>query len=306
MRSIIRAFAWGVALGAAGCSSRAASGADGSATVSGDDLGSLGGDLGSGGDGDGGASVAWRPSKSATFYWDLQNAPPDNGKNVGVYDIDGFNNTAAEVAALHALGLKVVCYMDAGTWEPGRPDANAFPASVKGAAVSGWPGEFWLDVRPAGPNYATLQSIMLARFQVCQTKGFDAVEPDNIDSYQNSPGFATTAADQLAYDEWIADTVHGLGMAVIQKNDLDQIATLLPYFDGVLDEECNKYSECDKLSPYVAANKPAWDAEYAEDGETTAQFCSADVSAGIVGALFALALDGSRFEPCPNDIGVIH
>jgi hypothetical protein len=304
MRSIIRV-ALAMALGAAGCSSRSARGADGSAGVT-DDLGASG-DLGGGGGGSdgGGGSGWWHPSKSATFYWDLQNAPPANTKNVGVYDIDGWNNADTEIAALHALGKKVVCYMDAGTFEPGRPDSSTFPASLKGAAVSGWPGEFWLDVRPAGANYATLQSIMSARFQVCRSKGFDAVEADNIDSYQNSPGFPTTAADQLAYNEWIASTVHGLGMAIIQKNDLDQIATLLPYFDGLLDEECNKFSECGKLSPYVAANKPAWDAEYAEDGETTAQFCAADVSAGIVGALFALALDGSRFEPCPNDIGQI-
>ncbi len=261
-------------------------------------------DLGSSGDGGGGQS-RWIPSVNATFYWDLQNAPPDNTKNVGVYDVDGWNNSASEVAALHARGLAVVCYMDAGTYEPGRPDSASFPAGLKGAAVVGWPGELWLDVRPSGPSYATLQSIMLARFQLCRTKGFDAVEADNIDSYQNSPGFPTSAADQLAYDEWIADTVHGLGMAVVQKNDLDQIGTLQPYFDALLDEECNKYSECALLGPYVNAGKPAWDAEYSQDGETTAQFCGADVSAGIVGALFSLDLDGSLFQPCSDDVGLI-
>jgi hypothetical protein len=248
----------------------------------------------------------WHPPKTTTFYWDLQSAPPDNTKNVGAYDIDGWNNSAQEVAALHALGIKVVCYMDAGTYEPNRPDSNAFPAALKGAAVQGWPGELWLDVRPSGPDYATLQSIMLARFQVCQQKGFDAVEPDNIDSYTNSPGFPTAAADQIAYNEWIAETVHGLGMAVFQKNDLDQIGTLLPYFDGLLDEECNKNSECALLAPYPAAGKPAWNAEYTEDGETTAQFCAPDVSAGIVGALFSIKLDGSLFSPCANDVGKIN
>jgi hypothetical protein len=159
-------------------------------------------------------------------------------------------------------------------------------------------------VRPAGPSYATLQSIMLARFTVCRDKGFDAVEPDNLDSYQNSPGFSTTAADQLAYDEWIAGAVHGLGLAVFQKNDLDQIPTLEPFFDGILDEECNQYSECGALAPYPAANKPAWNAEYTEDGATTASFCAADVGAGIVGALYSIDLDGSLFQPCSDDVGV--
>ncbi len=253
-----------------------------------------------------GTTSWWHPPVTTTFYWDLQNAPPDNTKDVGAYDIDGWNNDAAEVSKLHALGIKVVCYMDAGTWEPGRPDSSAFPANLKGSAVSGWPGELWLDVRPSGPSYATLQSIMLARFQVCRSKGFDAVEPDNVDSYQNAPGFPTTAGDQIAYDEWIAETAHSLGLAVFQKNDLDQIATLLPHFDGLLDEECNKYSECALLGPYVHAGKPAWNAEYTEDGETTAQFCAADVDAGIVGALFSIKLDGSLFLPCADDVGKIN
>jgi hypothetical protein len=256
--------------------------------------------------GDGSAATWWHPAKNTTFFWDLQSAPPNNTQNVGAYDIDGWNNTAVEVSALHALGLKVVCYMDAGTYEPGRPDSSSFPASLRGNAVQGWPGEYWLDVRPSGPNYATLQSIMLARFKECQSKGFDAVEPDNIDSYTNTPGFSTSPADQIAYNEWIASTVHGLGMAVFQKNDLDQISTLLPYFDGILDEECNHNSECDTLTPYVTAGKPAWNAEYTEDGETTAMFCSADGNLGIVGALFGMNLDGTLFQPCPDDVGKIN
>jgi hypothetical protein len=194
--------------------------------------------------------------------------------------------------------------MDAGSYEPGRPDSADFPPALKGNGVQGWPGELWLDVRPSGPSYSTLQALMRARFQICKDKGFDAVEPDNIDSYQNNPGFSTTAADQLSYNRWLASTAHGLGLAIFQKNDLDQIPDLESSFDGILDEECNQYSECSALAPYTAAGKPAWDAEYTEDGATTANFCSADVSAGIAGALFALALDGSRFEPCANDVGI--
>ncbi|HEY4106127.1 MAG TPA: endo alpha-1,4 polygalactosaminidase [Polyangiaceae bacterium] len=254
----------------------------------------------------GGSGAHWQPAPGTTFYWDLQNAPPDNTKNVGAYDIDGWGNTAKEVTQLHALGIKVVCYMDAGTYEPGRPDSSMFPADLEGNAVEGWPGEVWLDVRAAGSEYATLQAIMLARFKVCQSKGFDAVEPDNIDSYQNKPGFNTSAADQLAYNQWIATTVHSLGMAVFQKNDLDQVEALEPSFDGILDEECNKYSECDTLAPYTAAGKPVWDAEYKDDGETTAKFCAADVNANIAGALFSLDLDGSLFEPCTNDVGKLN
>jgi hypothetical protein len=294
--------------GNGGASSGGASSGGASSDTGG--VSSNGGGSGTGGSsgGSGGTSGGtwWKPAKNATFYWDLQNAPPDNTRNVGAYDIDGWGNSAQEVSTLHALGIKVVCYMDAGTYEPERPDSGDFPASLKGANVDGWPGELWLDVRQSGPNYAKLQSIMQARFEVCHQKGFDAVEPDNLDSYENDPGFNTTAADQLAYNEWLATTAHGLGMAIFQKNDLDQVQTLQPYFDGILDEECNKYSECDALAPYTAAGKPAWDAEYTEDGETTGKFCDADVKANIAGALFNLDLDGSLFQPCPNDVGMFN
>jgi len=75
----------------------------------------------------------------------------DNSKNVGAYDIDGWNKSAEEVVALHTRGSKVVCYHGHGH-EPGRPEYRTFPALLKGGAVAGWPGELWLDVRPSGPN----------------------------------------------------------------------------------------------------------------------------------------------------------
>ena len=79
---------------------------------------------------------------------------------------------------------------------------------------------------------------MTARFRMCRTKGFDAVEPDNLDGWENRTGFPLTAREQLVYDEWVARTVHSLGMAVFQKGDPEQAAKLEPYFDGALDEQC--------------------------------------------------------------------
>jgi hypothetical protein len=258
--------------------------------------GGTGGVGGAGGAGGGGGW--WKPTVNATLYWQLTNYPAAHDKNVGVYDIDGFDNDAAEVDALHQAGYKVICYVDTGTYEPGRPDAKDFPAGLKGKELPDWPGEQWLDVRPSGANYATLQSIMTKRFQMCHDKGFDAVEPDNIDSYDNDPGFTTKAADQVTYNSWIADTVHGLGMAVLQKNDLGQVDDLIGKFDALLNEQCIENKECPSLQPYIDAGKPAWDAEYSATG-----FCDTLVKAGIVGARYALDLDGSLFTPCSNDVG---
>ena len=99
--------------------------------------------------------------------------------------------------------------------------------------------------------------------------------------------------------------MHALGLAVFQKNDSIRSPRSCPTSTAILDEECNKYSECDTLAPYVAAGKPAWNAEYSEDGESTRMFCTADVGArDRRRALFNLSLDGTVFQPCSNDVGV--
>ena len=52
---------------------------------------------------------------------------------------------------------------------------------------------------------------MAARLDMCRDKGFDAVEPDNVDGYRNHTGFPLTAADQLRYNRLIAKLAHDRG-----------------------------------------------------------------------------------------------
>jgi hypothetical protein len=206
-------------------------------------------------------------------------------------DMDGFDNSASTVASFHALGQKVICYIDVGTAENFRSDDASFPASVLGR-TNGWPGERWLDIR----QLSILEPIMTARFQMCAHKGFDAVEPDNIDGYENSTGFPITATQQLTYDEWVANEVHSLGMAVFQKNDPEQATQLQPYFDGALDEQCNEYAECSSFQPYLSSGKPVLNGEY--QSSLYPGFCSADNRLGMMGALYDLNLDGASYQPC--------
>ncbi len=236
-----------------------------------------------------GAAARWVPPQKLAWYWQLAGTP--KVEPVQATDMDGFDNSAATVASFHARGQRTICYIDVGTWENWRPDAGQFPSSVLGSG-NGWPGERWLDVS----QLSALAPVMTARLQMCRQKGFDAVEPDNMDGYENSTGFSISAAAQLAYNQWIAQEAHALGMAVFQKNDPDQASQLQPSFDGVIDEQCNEYSECSSFEPYLAAGKPVLDAEY--QASSYPGFCAADQSAGIMGALYALALDGSAYQPC--------
>ena len=231
----------------------------------------------------------WHPPAHPTWYWQLDGTV-NNGEPVEIYDIDGFENSAAEVALLHAEDRRMICYIDVGTAEDFRPDFDEFPKSVLGKS-NGWPGEHWLDIR----QLSILEPIMTARFRMCREKGFDAVEPDNMEGYANKSGFRLTAHEQLTYDDWIAEEVHSLGMAVFQKNDSEQTPEQEPLFDGAITEECNQFKECGDYAPYLAAGKPVLNAEYKLK---TSKFCAADEAAGIMGARFNLALNGKRFEPC--------
>jgi hypothetical protein len=232
----------------------------------------------------------WKPPQRLTWYWQLQ-GKVKNFEPVGALDIDGFDNGAGEVAALHAEGKRAICYLSVGTAENWRPDYGSFPESVLGAPDQGWPGERWLDVRQLG----VLGPIMEKRFQMCQEKGFDAVEPDNIEAYSNESGFPLTAQDQLKYNEWIAAKVHSLGMAVFQKNDSEQTSQLEPLFDGALSEQCNQFHECANFKPYLSAGKPVINAEYRL---STRRFCAADNALGMMGARYNVQLNGRKFQHC--------
>jgi hypothetical protein len=183
------------------------------------------------------------------------------------FDIDLFDNATSVVADLHARGHKVACYFSAGSFENWRSDAAQFPESVKGNG-NGWPGEKWLDVR----RLDVLGPIITARLDLCRAKGFDSVDPDNVDGYTNDTGFPLTGADQLAFNQFIADAAHARGLSVGLKNDLDQIPELLPYFDWAINEQCAQYNECALLVPFVQAGKPVMELEYTL---AKAKFCPA-------------------------------
>ncbi|MEU2296447.1 endo alpha-1,4 polygalactosaminidase [Streptomyces antibioticus] len=226
-----------------------------------------------GGDGGGGDGATpppkgkprWQPRPGLAWQWQLD-GPVDPSVDVPVYDIDGFENTAADVARLHRDGRKVICYINVGAWEDFRPDHADFPRSVLGGA-NGWSGERWLDIR----KISVLRPIMERRFDMCAEKGFDAVEPDLVEGYSNDTGFPLTARDQLRYNRMIADIAHARGLSVGLKNDLPQIPQLLPHFDFAVNEECAEFDECARLSPFIKAGKAVFHVEYAEPNST---FCT--------------------------------
>ncbi|WP_245231820.1 endo alpha-1,4 polygalactosaminidase [Streptomyces novaecaesareae] len=219
----------------------------------------------------------------------LGGGPVDQSVDVPVYDIDGFENDASVVAALHAKGRKVICYINAGSWENFRPDSATFAKTLQGSDT-GWKGEKWFDIR----KLDELKPLMATRFDMCRSKGFDAIEPDTIEAYNQNSGFPLTPDDQLKYNRMLAQLAHERGLAIGLKNDLDQIPALLPDFDFAVNEECSQFDECDRVAPFVKAGKAVFHVEYKLD---TDQFCTKAKSLGFSSMQKKLDLNAWR-KPC--------
>ena len=180
-----------------------------------------------------------------------------------------------------------------GSWEDWRPDADVFPSEILGRNYLGWPGEKWLDIR----QIELLAPILEARLDECAAKGFDGVEPDNIDAYTNKTGFPLTYTDQLTFNIWLAEQAHARGLSIGLKNDSEQVHDLLPYYDWALTEDCFDQDWCEEMLPFVQAGKPVFAAEYTDTGITLADFCPQARDMGISAILKNRELDSYR-EAC--------
>ncbi|MEZ0164198.1 endo alpha-1,4 polygalactosaminidase [Kineococcus sp. LSe6-4] len=235
------------------------------------------------------APARWQPQPGSAWQWQLS-GELDLSLDVPVYDVD-WEVPRSVVDRLRADGRRVICYVSVGTVESYREDADSFPEVVRGEPLADWPDERWLDVR----RLDLLAEPLLRRLDVCRAKGFDAVEPDNVDAYTNRSGFPLTAQDQLRFNRWIARAAHERGLAVGLKNDVGQAAELVDDFDFAVNEQCRRYEECDALQPFVAAGKAVFHVEY---GMTPEEFCAAPPLPGFSSMLKNVELDAYRFT-CP-------
>jgi hypothetical protein len=220
-----------------------------------------------------------------------------------IYDIDGIINPATTVAALHARGKHVVCYVEVGA------AGNYYTAAQEGVSTT-----YFRQFQSAGllgkkvPDYpenyldiASAKTVSIVESMInheCVAKGFDAVETDIDDEYTDNSGYVLTRATEEKYMTTLAGYLHGRGLGWWIKNPDDTgdryAADMEPLADAVLTEQCNQYSTCGALSAYVH-HKAVFNAEYSL---ATSAFCAADQYRGFNGAKFNLDLTGVR-DPCP-------
>jgi hypothetical protein len=210
----------------------------------------------------------WHPTVGLTWQWQIGNNDIDTTIEADVYDIDLYVDQTI-IDELHAKQRKVIGYISVGSWEDWRPDRDRFPPEVLGKDYEGWRGERWLDIR----RIDLLAPIMLARLDECAAKGFDAVEPDNMEIHTNNTGFPLTYADQLKYALWLADEAHKRGLAIGVKNAPDQVKDLVEHFDFAITEDAFYYHWAEAMSPFVESGKPVFAAEYTDLPGDFAFFC---------------------------------
>jgi endo-alpha-1,4-polygalactosaminidase (GH114 family) len=204
------------------------------------------------------ASDRWRPAAGATWQWQLTGGL-DLDLQTDVIDVD-LDAGPSVVEYFHGRGTRVICYISVGSYERWREDADAFPEQVLGHPYEGWSGERWLDIR----RIDLLAPIMEARLDTCAEKGFDGVEPDNMQIHDNDTGFGLTYRDQLRYARWLAGEAHERGLAIGQKNAPDMTVDLVDLYDFAITEDAFDQGWAARMHPYVEAGKPVFAAEYTD------------------------------------------
>jgi hypothetical protein len=212
---------------------------------------------------------------------------------VSVYDIDLFDTPASTISRLHTAGKRVICYFSAGSYEDWRPDASQFPSSSLGNKVDNWPGEKWVDT-----NSAVVRGIMSKRLDLAVQKKCDAVDPDNIDAYENDNGLGLTTKDAINYVSFLTNESHSRGLACGLKNGGKIVPSVLPMVEFEVNEQCVQYNECSTYSAFISAGKPVFHIEYLNDTTTGIQnFCDAAGEEGFSTVIKNIGLD-EFYETC--------
>lgn len=150
-----------------------------------------------------------------------------------------------------APGTYSVCYVNAFQSQPGarswwlrrHPDLVLRQASGRPVVDSVW-NEMLLHTSTAS-NRRALARIVGRWIDGCAAAGFDAVEPDNLDSWQRSSGLLQRG-DNVAFSRLLIRRAHAAGLAIAQKNAAELAPRRL--FDFAVTEQCERWSECGRFT----------------------------------------------------------
>jgi hypothetical protein len=169
-----------------------------------------------------------------------------------------------------ARGRYSICYVNAFQTQPGelgwwQKHHRSLLLRRRGRAVRdpGWPGEVLLDTSTARRR-AAIARVIGRWIDGCARKGFDAVEPDNLDSWTRSKGRLTKSGNRRLARRLVA-RAHARGLAIGQKNAAEMSASGRRLgFDFAVAESCEVYRECDVYTEAYGGN--VLEVEYVDEG----------------------------------------
>ncbi|WP_407284821.1 endo alpha-1,4 polygalactosaminidase [Streptomyces sp. BP-8] len=181
------------------------------------------------------------PAANAVFDYQLGGAysPPRNVRAVSR------DRTAKPVP-----GLYNICYVnafqaqpdDTDTWQARHPELLLRDDDGKPVIDQDW-DEPLLDISTAAKR-KSLMDVVGPWIDGCAKAGYDAVEPDNLDSYERSRN-KLSARHAAAFAELLARRAHQRHLAIAQKNTTDLLSRRKRIgFDFAVVEECTRYKEC--------------------------------------------------------------
>jgi hypothetical protein len=218
-----------------------------------------------------GPAITPLPTTGAVDYQLGGAYPPPKGVTVVERD-------AGDRPAPHTYSI---CYVNGFQTQPDQaarwsgPRAELLLRGSDGRPVSDpdWPGEHILD--PTTPaKRAGILAVLAPVIRSCATKGFQAVEIDNLDTFTRFHRIPESATEALA--RAYVRTAHAAGLAIAQKNAAESSRTARSWgFDFAVAEECHVYDEC---GAYTAVyGKRVIEVEYTDNLRTPfASLCRAE------------------------------
>lgn len=131
----------------------------------------------------------------------------------------------------------------------------------------GWRDEVLLDTRTRDRRQR-LTRVVGRWFERCADDGFDAVEPDNLDSFTRSRGLLSRESNLRLVASYV-DRAHAAGLAIAQKNlaGLSGKRAKRIGFDFAVAEDCQVWSECARYRK--AYGRHVLEIEYSDEGKET-------------------------------------
>ncbi|GAC1424946.1 MAG: endo alpha-1,4 polygalactosaminidase [Flavisolibacter sp.] len=203
----------------------------------------------------------WKPNNIQSFDWYLGKATIQDQFSTSIVDLDAFETSPDIVISLHSKSKKIIAYLSVGTIENNRPDSSLVPKELIGNIYTQWPNEKWLDIR----QIEKLRPWITSRLDMIKAKGFDGVEPDNLDAYeQSNTGFSISEQDTRKFLDFLILEAHNRGLSIGQKNLPTFSKDYSSKFDWALIEDAFVQGWQDSLSVYIAGNKPVFAVEYTD------------------------------------------